>query len=262
MALKPFYENSEAVPAELAEHYVEAEDGKYSLAVEQVDGYSLENVAGLKSTLGKLKERSQQAENALRPYAELGKDAQTLASDLSDLESLREAQGNESEQVTALKNSMEALKVQSKAELEKQIAPYAEKLDARTNQLKELTIANELRKAIVEAGGNPHLLVPALISSVKAEESDDGRINPVVVDTEGTPRVVGADLAPMSFNDLVDEIKQRPEYQPAFEASGASGGGTNAKVNSNNARGQLTPDQAGQLSMAEYRKAKSEGLIS
>ena len=261
MALKPFVGSEAEVPEAMKEHYSLDEDsGNYRLNVEPVDGWSLENVAGLKSTLGKLKERSTAAETALQPFSALERDAGELSTALSELNALREAQGNESEQVSALRQSMENLRQQSRSELEKAVAPLQVKLDARTNQLKEATITAELRKAIVDQGGNPTLLVPAMLPSVRAEETDDGRIQAVVVDSEGTARVTGADLAPMQFTDLVSEVKERPEFAPAFSANGASGGGTNSTVQ-NNLRGNLTVEQAGQLSMAEYRKAKTDGRI-
>jgi|TARA_Y100000310_G_scaffold255696_1_gene263237 hypothetical protein len=261
MALKPFVGSEEGIPEALREHYSLDEDtGSYRLNVEQVDGWALENVSGLKSTLGKLKERSQAAEAALQPYAAIERDAGEITSALQELNQLREAQGDESEQVNALKQGMENLRQQSRNEIEKAVAPLQAKLEARTGQLKEATITSELRKAIVDQGGNPTLLVPAMLPSVRAEESDDGRIHPVVVDSEGTARVTGADLAPMSFQDLVSEVKDRPEYAPAFSANGASGGGTNSTVQ-NNHRGTLTAEQAGQLSMPDYRRAKEEGRI-
>ena len=261
MALKPFVGSEEEVPEALREHYSLDEDtGNYRLNVEQVDGWALENVSGLKSTLGKLKERSQAAEQALQPFAALERDAGEIGTALQELNQLREAQGDESEQVNALRQSMENLRQQSRSEIEKAVAPLQAKLDARTDQLKDATITSELRKAIVDQGGNPTLLVPAMLPNVRAEETDDGRIHPVVVDTDGTPRVTGADLAPMSFQDLVTEVKERPEYAPAFSANGASGGGTNSTVQ-NNHRGVLTAEQAGQLSMSEYRRAKEEGRI-
>lgn len=260
MALKPFVDSVDQLPEGLQSHYVEDVDsGKYVLSVETDGGYALENVSGLKSTLGKLKERVQQAETALKSYAELDMNAEEISNNLSELQSLRESRGDESAEITALKQQLEGMRQQSKAEVEKAIAPIAGKLDARTNQLKEVTIINELRKAIVEGGGNPTLLVPALLSSVKAEESEDGRISPVVIDAEGTPRVQGASLEPMSFTALVDEIKSNPDFAMAFQANGASGGGTAARVNNNSS--SVTADQISNMSMAEYKKARADGVI-
>ena len=111
MALKPFVGSEEEVPEALREHYSLDEDtGNYRLNVEQVDGWALENVSGLKSTLGKLKERSQAAEQALQPFSALERDAGQINTALQELNQLREAQGDESEQVNALRQSMENLR--------------------------------------------------------------------------------------------------------------------------------------------------------
>ena len=260
MALPPFVDSLEQVPEGLQSHYAEdADSGRYILSVQAEEGYALENVSGLKSTLGKLKERVQKAETALKTYADLDMNAEEISSNLSELQSLRESRGDEGAEITALKQQLEGMRQQSKAEVEKAIAPIAGKLDARTHQLKEVTIVNELRKAIVEGGGNPTLLVPALLPSVKAEESDDGRISPVVIDAEGTPRVQGASLEPMTFTALVDEIKSNPDFAAAFQATGASGGGTPARVNNNSS--SVTADQISNMSMAEYKKARADGVI-
>jgi hypothetical protein len=263
MALKPFVESDSDIPAGLESHYsLDEESGRYLLQVAPSDGFALENVAGLKSTLGKFKERAQNAEGALQTFQALEMNAEELSTALGELNALRESQGNESEQVTALKQSIENLKQQAKAEVDKATAPIKSKLDARTRQLEQVAIVNELQKAIVEEGGNPTLLIPALMPQVKAKEMDDGSIRPVVIDKDGTERISinGTEMGNLSFSELVAEIKEKPEYAPAFSASNASGGGINGSVN-NNTRGKLTAEQAGRLSMAEYRKAVEENRI-
>jgi hypothetical protein len=262
MAVLPYVETVEELPAGLADHYTLDEGtGRYNLDVTPTNGYALEDVAGLKSTLGKLKERAVNAEGAAKPFSELNLSASEITAQLSELTSLRDAQGNETEVVSALKSSLESLKAQSLVEIDKAVAPINSKLDARTAQLKEITIVNELRKAITAAEGNPLLLIPALLGQVQARENDDGTISAVIVDAEGTERVMGAGLESMSFGDLVAEVKENPDYAQAFAASGASGGGTNSNVNNTNTRGKLTAEQAGKLSMPEYRKAVEENRI-
>ena len=49
MALKPFYTDESDVPEPLRDHYMADDTGRHSLVVDAVDGYSLENVSGLKS---------------------------------------------------------------------------------------------------------------------------------------------------------------------------------------------------------------------
>ena len=262
MALKPFYSDESDVPEPLREHYTADDNGRHVLVVDAVEGYALENVQGLKSTLGKLKERANKAEDDLKAYRTLERDPDEITAALDELENLKASTVNhsESERISQLQAELEKTRTAAKREREKEIAPVMEKNRALTTQLKSVMIDNALSEAITEAGGSVPLLLRALKDEVRAAESDNGGIDIQIVDPDGTPRVTGADLKPMSFAELVAEKRADEQYAPAFGANGHSGGGTRQSV-SNGAQGSLTPEVVGSMSMAEYERARESRQI-
>jgi hypothetical protein len=264
MPLSPKYSSADDVPETLRDFYAQQEGSDdFILQVEATGGFALEDVAGLKSTLGKLKDRVAKSDDALKGYTALDKSSSELQGLLSELATLQESQGSESDAVAAVRLEMDNLKRSAKSELEKAIAPITELSNTRLDQLKSLLIDAKLREAIIAEGGSPKLLMPVLKNEVRARTDDSGNVIVEIIDAEGTPRVTGADLNPMGFDDLVRERKQDDELAVAFSANGHSGGGTKADTTTNGSTNtrQLTPEQAGALTMDEYRKAKDEGLI-
>ena len=262
MALKPFYESEADVPEPLKDHYKADDAGRHTLVVDAVDGYSLENVSGLKSTLGKLKERATAAETDLKAYRTLERDPDEITAALDELENLKASTNtqSESERISQLQAELEKTRTAAKREREKEIAPVMERNRALTDQLKSVMIDNALTEAITQAGGSVPLLLRALKDEVRAAESDNGGIEVQIVDRDGTPRVTGADLKPMGFAELVAEKRADEQFAPAFGANGHSGGGTRQSV-SNGAQGSLTPETVGSMTMADYVRAREQRQI-
>ena len=264
MALRAFYTDETQIPEPLRDHYTQPEgEERFVLTVEEEEGFAFENVAGLKNTLGKQKDRADQAESALKAFNALDMDPKAIAGALEELTTLRESKGDESEVVAKLQLEMDKIKSSAKSELEKAVAPIQALADSRLDQLKELLIDNKLQTAIIEDGGSPKLLMPVLKNEVCAITDDSGKVVVEIVDRDGTPRVTGADLAPMSFSDLVAEKKQDSELAVAFKANGHSGGGTEPDTSTNGSsnRHQLTVQEVENMSPSEYRKAREDGRI-
>lgn len=266
MALKPFYTDAESIPEDAKDFYRETEDATgFVLDVESEDGYALENVASLKSALGRLKEDSRTAQSSLKEYKALNLSAKELTDALSELENLRNAQGDEGERIAALRLENENFKKSAKAEMEKAIAPIESLANSRLEQIKELLIDAKLQASIVEQGGSPKLLMPVLKNEVRAITNDDGKVVVEIIDGDGSPRVSGADLAPMSFADLVKEKKTDKELAVAFKASGASGAGIEPEAETAsvvNGQRRYTPEDVGNMSPSEYRRARENNLIT
>ena len=84
---------------------------------------------------------------------------------------------------------------------------------------------------------------------------DEGRVKVQIVDGEGTPRVMGTNLDPMTFGALVEEKKSDPDLAVAFSSAGSSGGGSQPDTTQAGASAtRVTPEAVGNMSMAEYRK--------
>ena len=261
--LKPIYESADEIPENLREYYAESDAGGYILSVSDESGYALENVQGLKSTLGKLKDRATKAEEGLKQYSAIGRSPQELAEALQQLESLRITQGEESEAISRMKAELDNVKRSARENIEQATAPIQSLADARMEQIKDLLIDSQLQNAIIEAGGNPRLLMPILKNEVRARTDEDGKVIVEIVDADGTPRVKGKDLAPMGFSDLVAERRNDPDLAVAFKANGHSGGGTtpDSTARQGGARREFTPDEVASMSLSEYRQAREQGLI-
>jgi uncharacterized phage infection (PIP) family protein YhgE len=261
--LKAVYEAADDIPENLREYYAESDAGGYILSVSDESGYALENVQGLKSTLGKLKDRATKAEEGLKQYSAIGRSPQELAEALQQLESLRITQGEESEAISRMKAELDNVKRSARENIEQATAPIQSLADARMEQIKDLLIDSQLQNAIIEAGGNPRLLMPILKNEVRARTDDDGKVIVEIVDADGTPRVKGKDLAPMGFSDLVAERRNDPDLAVAFKANGHSGGGTtpDSTARQGGARREFTPDEVASMSLSEYRQAREQGLI-
>lgn len=261
--LKAVYEAADEIPENLREYYAESDAGGYILSVSDESGYALENVQGLKSTLGKLKDRATKAEESLKQYSAIGRSPQELAEALQQLESLRITQGEESEAISRMKAELDNVKRSARENIEQATAPIQSLADARMEQIKDLLIDSQLQNAIIEAGGNPRLLMPILKNEVRARTDEDGKVIVEIVDADGTPRVKGKDLAPMGFSDLVAERRNDPDLAVAFKANGHSGGGTtpDSTARQGGARREFTPDEVASMSLSEYRQAREQGLI-
>ena len=254
--LKAIYEAEEAIPEVVREYYGQPEgEERFVLQVDGADGFALENVSGLKSTLGKLKDRADKAEAGLKRFSSLNAEPDAIAENLAELESLRETKQYESTAVVNLRNEMEQMRKSAKAETDKAIAPINALSESRLAQIKELLIDNELSSAISEAGGSAKLLMPVLRNEVRAVTDDEGRVKVQIVDGEGTPRVMGTNLDPMTFGALVEEKKSDPDLAVAFSSAGSSGGGSQPDTTQAGASAtRVTPEAVGNMSMAEYRK--------
>ena len=261
--LKAVYETTDEIPENLREYYAESDAGGYILSVSDESGYALENVQGLKSTLGKLKDRATKAEEGLKQYSAIGRSPQELAEALQQLESLRITQGEESEAISRMKAELDNVKRSARENIEQATAPIQSLADARMEQIKDLLIDSQLQNAIIEAGGNPRLLMPILKNEVRARTDEDGKVIVEIVDADGTPRVKGKDLAPMGFSDLVAERRNDPDLAVAFKANGHSGGGTtpDSTARQGGARREFTPEEVASMSLSEYRQAREQGLI-
>ena len=261
--LKPIYETADQIPENLKEYYTDNEDGGFILSVTPDGGYALENINGLKSTLGKLKERAATAETGLKQYSSLGLSAADVAEAVEELNSLKMSQGEESEAIQRMKQELENIKRSARENTEKAVAPVQTLADSRMEQIKELLIDSKLQTAIVNAGGNPRLLMPILKNEVNAKTDENGKVIVEIVDADGTPRVTGKDLTPMGFDELVAERKNDAELAVAFKANGQSGGGTtpDSTTSQSNTTREYTPEEVASMTLNEYRKAREQGLI-
>lgn len=109
-------------------------------------------------------------------------------------------------------------------------------------------IDNKLLAEIAKAEGNTDLLMPHVRRQVKLFEAD-GKYTVKVIDSEGTPRIHGAQGAEMPVASLLEEMKENDIFAPAFKGSRASGSGANGSGSGGGA-GKTNPWKADSLNLS------------
>jgi hypothetical protein len=141
--------------------------------------------------------------------------------------------------------------LQAAEEAERKRAEMAGDWKARETQLLEKVAANEKAKdatisslssalerrlvdaeatsALAAAKGSPKVLLPHIKAHVRVVQ-EDGEYVVQVVDSKGNQRIGDAKGSPMTIAQLVEEMKEDPDFARNFDGTGSSGGGA-AKSN-------------------------------
>jgi len=222
MALKAVLEKVDDLPESVRAFYQEKE-GKFVLDVESVDGFALEDVAGLKSTLGKELTRRKQLEKDFAKFKDIDPDKAREA--LVRLEEL----GN----IDPLKEADKIVDQRLKAATGQLVEKHTKELDverarsARLQKAFEATLIDQAATAaLAEAKGSVELLLPHVQRHTRVRELDDGRHVVEVIDKDGTVRIGNSKGDPMTITDLVQEMKKSDAFGRAFDGTGQSGSGT------------------------------------
>lgn len=128
------------------------------------------------------------------------------------------------------------------AEHEKAVKPLSLKAEKMRSALERRLVDAELTSAIARAKGVPELLLPHVRQHVRVKEVDDDFVA-YVADKDGNPRIGDAKGSPMSFDQLVEDMKGSPIFARAFEGTGSSGSGAPSHATGGGAAGTLTLDR-------------------
>jgi hypothetical protein len=206
--------------------------GKFILAVEPVNGLTLENVDGLKSAFASTKGELDSAKAALEGYKGLPA-PKTLRTQLADLERLKKIDpASEADRLAAARVEAQV------TELTKSHTDEIGKRDKREGQLSgeitRLLVESHASTAIIEEKGVPELLLGVIKPRLKVVETD-GHFSVQVLDSNGNPDITIKDGKPVNstITDLVKKLKVDPKFGRAFEASGNSGSGASGSGNGN-----------------------------
>lgn len=184
-------------------------------------GYGLDNVEALRKTVGTEKQRADAAEAKAKGFEGLPKDAAAKLAKLAELEKLDPEK--DAERIATEK--FESMKKQLIEQHDNDVKPLKERADTLFKELDQAKRISAATKAIVDAGGNPDVLLPHVLSSTKFVEKD-GKFEVQVIDpSTGAPKIGDAHGGNMSLEQLVGEFKQKDAFAPLFQASGKSGGG-------------------------------------
>lgn len=222
-------------------------DGKFVLDVAPVDGFSLENVSGLRSALDAERSAKSAAEQKLKTfegldpaaarqaiataqaYGEITPDqARQALADVTRLNALdpaKEADKIAQAKIDAAKRGMEGAFGQKENEWKGQIEALTDKTKGLTEQLRTLLVSNEIKASIARLKVVEGLEDAAELLAEKSIRTveKDGKFEVQVVDAQGNPRhkIEGTQAVLMTVADLMDEIKQT---RPAFFQADNKGG--------------------------------------
>jgi hypothetical protein len=226
MALKPFAESADEIPEGLRDHYAEGDDGKLYLQVEQVGGWALEDVSGLKSTLTKKKAALEKIQKQAESYE--GLDPEKAREALAKLDEINSWTPDEkvNEKIRA---EVEAVRAKLLKDLDTEKAGRNEVETA----LSELLIDNQVRSLMggEALGGEPEIVLPYVRSRTRVVRDENGvrRVQVLREDRQGpvhTKKSGSADE--MDLSEFLGELKDHEKWSRAFNGTGASGSGASS----------------------------------
>lgn len=208
--------------AKLAEalrgEYQAQSDGTYLLAVEGINGFSLENVTGLKASLSEEREAKRKLEARMTALGDIDPDKARDA--LSKVEKMSKWTPEEkvAEQIKA---QIEQIERKYMAE----IKTKDERLGKLDGAVRGLVVDSEVQR-VLAGKGSAKLLLPAIRERIRVEEQD-GQFRSVVLDDRGNPRITmkSGSNEQMGIEEFVLGLKSDPELGHAFFGSGHSGTG-------------------------------------
>lgn len=226
MALKAKLKNLDGLDEALKVLYKQDEKGGFVLDVESVDGFSLEDVAGLKSTVSKTREELKAAKEALKGYSdEEGNllDATKARDALGRIDDLAKAADPERVKAAVAKQLDE-----QKAESKKLIDAAVAESKLLESQLHEVLVDRDAMTALSGKTDHAAVLLPHVKSRIRIDRQKDGKRIATVVDEFGNPQLSmkQGSSDPMAIDEFVESMSRQAQFSPFFRGSGASGGDT------------------------------------
>ncbi len=225
MALKAVLANLDGLAENVANEYTKNEDDdKFYLDVDPVEGYALEDVAGLKNTLSGVQKERKEARDKLKKFEGLdpakAKEALARVEEMSEWtpdEKVKQQMADAAKQLTD-KHAGELTAAEAKA------------AKAQT-QLGSLLVNGAAMAALAKHSlvkGGAELLMPHIANQVRLVETESGELAPRVFTADGVERISlkqNSGSTPMGVEELVDTMKESDAFALAFAGSGASGSG-------------------------------------
>lgn len=205
----------------LKSEYVERE-GKFFLDVSPVEGYSLEDVGGLKATLGAERTQLSKLNKQIEKFKDLDPsvDWGSLKNELDELKSI-----DPKKEADKLANTkFEAARTQLLTKHQGEVTARDDRIKHLTSTVEKLLIDSVAKSAIAEAKGSIELLLPHVRSSTRVKE-ENGEFSVEVVDAQGNVKIGDSKGKPMSISDLIAEMRTSDTFGRAFEGENKSGSG-------------------------------------
>ena len=231
-------------------HYAKVDD-EYRLQVEAVNGWSLDDVTGLKKVLQEAKADRKALREKLKGYDGLDVDAARDAL----------AKIDEVANWTPADKVAEVVDRETKKLIEKHAAEVKAKEERETSligALDDLLIRSEAVSALAKHKGNEDLLLPIILANAVREEVE-GKHFARVRDGDGNIRMTQkqGSHAPMEIAEFVESMTKDPRYQVAFEGSEATGSGFQNRKGGGGASG-FTLSESDAADPQKYQAARKK----
>ena len=229
MTIPIYSESLDSIPEPMREHYKKHEDG-FLLNAQAAGGFSVENVAGLKSALSAARYEAKDATTKLAKF--VGDDGEMLdaASARSAMEKLT-ALGSDADVESKVSAAVQAQVDAMSKKHGKEVSVRDERIGGLTKQISKHILDDALTSALIDTRDgrtqaiNPKVLAASLRDRLKIQEAE-GKWEVHVLDDQGNRRISpasGSD-AWMSVGELVDEGRNG-DLKPFFKASSVAGTG-------------------------------------
>jgi len=260
--LDPIRDNLDSLPEDVSKEYTQRDDGRFLLQVASKGGFALEDVAGLKATLGEWKSKHEKKSRDLDAFRDNEGnlvDVKALLQSAAQLEELKDA---------TPKDKVEGIVTQRVAEhkrkFETEVATLNTEKAKLLADLDSVVVEQAAIAAIAKAGAGEYqdLLLLPVMQRLRSDRSEGGKIRPVVLGENDTPRISlksgSQDL--MSVDELIEEMKDQTQFAVCFPGSGNSGAGTHPAVRrpgSQNGNAVIL-SESDALDPQKYQRAKAQ----
>lgn len=220
--LKAIVEDINSVPEPARAFYAksDAAGGRFVLGVDPVDGFALEDVKGLRSALES--ERKSVSDFKSKVSAFEGLDPAAARDALKKVEDMKTWKPDDK-----VREMIETRTKEVTDKFDKELKAAQDENGVLTKALHSALIDSAATAAITKSKGSPVLLLPHVRASTRVARRDDGTFVVEVLGNGGTTRVSPktGSTAPMTIEELVEEMKSSKDFMQAFEGSGAQGSG-------------------------------------
>lgn len=201
-------------------------EGDKLVVSELAEGWAIEDVSGLKKTLGIELDKRKQLERQIKSYE--GLDPEAAAEAREALDKLRAGQLKGSKEIDEYKSQVEKKMAEERAALQA-------KLDARTKALRDRMVQGELAPVIAKLGGGEAMDAILTLASqyVRVEEdAQTGALKHSIVDRDGKTRITKRSGSgdPMGFEELIEEMRNASATRGLFRAMATGGSGGNSQT--------------------------------
>lgn len=215
---------------ELAEplraHAKQGEDGKF--AIDSLpDGYSIEDVKGLKSALTTERDARKKLADSVKSFEAAGLTADVATAAAEAYQKMVAGDLKSNDAIEEFKRAIETKHAEEMSSLQG-------RYDTRTGELRKLLIDGKLSPIVAAKGGSDAMdaVLTLARQRIQVEEGEDGTLRPVVVGDDGKPALspkVGS-TEPMSFEELVEDMRSSKVTAGLFKVQESGGSGSKSQT--------------------------------